>query len=188
MNQTGTNHRKWECAATAAPQRHPPAKRVPDPRRGPRLMTAARSRPGRYGHRDATLILIGYRHGLGSPSCACAGTSRFHSGTSCAAAEERHAQRQPLHGDELGALRQLQREQRPHSHFVFTTERGPRRTASPGSARTWPDRGGGDPVRGPPAHAAPCLWLRPRQRRARHPRDPGLAWPPQHPTHPATRS
>src|SRR3954452_12773850 len=29
-----------------------------------RLMTAARSRPGRYGHRDATMILLAFRHGL----------------------------------------------------------------------------------------------------------------------------
>ena len=29
-----------------------------------RLMTAAKSRNGRYGHRDATMILIAYRHGL----------------------------------------------------------------------------------------------------------------------------
>ena len=29
-----------------------------------RLMAAARSRGGRYGHRDATMILMVYRHGL----------------------------------------------------------------------------------------------------------------------------
>ena len=29
-----------------------------------RLMAAARSRPGRYGQRDATMILLAYRHGL----------------------------------------------------------------------------------------------------------------------------
>jgi type 1 fimbriae regulatory protein FimB/type 1 fimbriae regulatory protein FimE len=33
-----------------------------------RLMAAAR-KSSRYGHRDATMILIGYRHGL-RPSCA----------------------------------------------------------------------------------------------------------------------
>jgi hypothetical protein len=34
-----------------------------------RLIEAARKH-GRYGHRDATMILIAYRHGFGLPSCA----------------------------------------------------------------------------------------------------------------------
>src|SRR5215831_6313486 len=34
-----------------------------------RLMAAAR-KSSRYGHRDATMILVGYRHGLRRPSCA----------------------------------------------------------------------------------------------------------------------
>ena len=34
-----------------------------------RLMDAAR-KSSRRGHRDATMILIGYRHGLRRPSCA----------------------------------------------------------------------------------------------------------------------
>src|SRR5262245_54065849 len=34
-----------------------------------RLMATAR-KSSRYGHRDATMILIGYRHGLRCPSCA----------------------------------------------------------------------------------------------------------------------
>ena len=29
-----------------------------------RLIVAARARPGRNGHRDATMILMAYRHGL----------------------------------------------------------------------------------------------------------------------------
>jgi integrase len=29
-----------------------------------RLIAAARARPGRHGHRDATMILLAYRHGL----------------------------------------------------------------------------------------------------------------------------
>ena len=51
-----------------------PPRRLPNAARRPReyltadeverLMAAARSRPGRYGHRDATLILLAYRHGL----------------------------------------------------------------------------------------------------------------------------
>jgi integrase len=34
-----------------------------------RLMSAAR-KGSRYGHRDATMILVGYRHGLRASSCA----------------------------------------------------------------------------------------------------------------------
>jgi hypothetical protein len=40
-----------------------------------RLIETARARPGRNGHRDATMILIAYRHGCASPSWwRCAGT------------------------------------------------------------------------------------------------------------------
>ncbi len=51
-----------------------PPRRVRNAERRPReyltaqeveqLMAAARDRGGRYGHRDATLILLAYRHGL----------------------------------------------------------------------------------------------------------------------------
>jgi len=90
-----------------------------------RLMAAAR-KSGRYGHRDATMILIAFRHGLrASELCdlqwhqveLTAGrlhVRRVKNGTPSV---------HPLQGDELRALRRLQREQEPSSH-VFTTERG----------------------------------------------------------------
>jgi type 1 fimbriae regulatory protein FimB/type 1 fimbriae regulatory protein FimE len=37
------------------------------------LMEAARARGGRYGHRDATLILLSYRHGLRAGGICCVG-------------------------------------------------------------------------------------------------------------------
>jgi type 1 fimbriae regulatory protein FimB/type 1 fimbriae regulatory protein FimE len=43
------------------------------------LMVAAK-KGSRYGHRDATMILIGYRHGLRLLSCAISnGSSRWNS-------------------------------------------------------------------------------------------------------------
>ena len=40
-----------------------------------RLMDCAR-KYGRYGHRDATMILVAYRHGLRPPRCATCNGSR----------------------------------------------------------------------------------------------------------------
>jgi len=90
-----------------------------------RLVSAARS--GRHGHRDATLILIGYRHGLRASEIADLEWSQVE----FTRAASLHARRvkngkpsvHPLRGDELRALRQL-RKLYPDSAFVFATERG----------------------------------------------------------------
>ena len=95
------------------------------PREVERLMNAAR-KSGRYGHRDATMILIAFRHGLRAseltglrwPDVELA-TGRLHVRRVKNGSPSVH----PLQGDELRALRRLQREQQPSSH-VFTTERG----------------------------------------------------------------
>jgi site-specific recombinase XerD len=82
-----------------------------------RLIEAARG--NRWGHRDATMILVAFRHGLralgaGGPGAVLhvrrrkAGTPGTH----------------PLGGIELRALRRLKREQEPTSQFVFVSERG----------------------------------------------------------------
>ena len=80
----------------------------------------------RYGHRDATMVLVAYRHGLRVSelvdlrwdqvdfAAATLHVRRVKSGTPST---------HPLRGDELRALRRLQREQSP-SLFVFTSERG----------------------------------------------------------------
>jgi type 1 fimbriae regulatory protein FimE len=88
------------------------------------LMDAARKR-GRYGHRDATMILIAYRHGLrASELCALRWDQMdFSRGLL-------HVQRlkngtpsvHPMGGTEIRALRRLNREQ-PESRYVFLTER-----------------------------------------------------------------
>jgi site-specific recombinase XerD len=89
------------------------------------LMAAARTR-SRYGRRDATMILIAYRHGLrASEVCdlqwhqveLAAGRLHVRRGKRGTASVH------PLQGDELRALRRLQREQRPSPH-VFVSERG----------------------------------------------------------------
>jgi integrase len=78
-----------------------------------RLMAAAR-KSSRYGHRDATMILIGYRHGLRAAelcdlqwSQVELNTGRLHIRRAKNGSPSVH----PLQGDEIRALRRLQREQ-----------------------------------------------------------------------------
>lgn len=90
-----------------------------------RLMAAAKG--NRWGHRDATMILVAYRHGLRVSelvdlrwdqiefTTAILHVRRVKQGTPAT---------HPILGDELRALRRLQRDQDPKSPFVFTSERG----------------------------------------------------------------
>jgi len=85
------------------------------------------ARQGRYGHRDATLILIAFRHGLRAQEICDLEWSQVEFGRSA----QLHVRRvkdgkpsvHPLGGDEVRALRELRR-QFPDSAFVFATERG----------------------------------------------------------------
>jgi integrase len=84
------------------------------------------ARKGRYGHRDATLILIAFRHGLRAVEICDLEWSQVEFGRS-AALHVRRAKNgkpsvHPLRGDEIRALRELRR-QFPDSGFVFATER-----------------------------------------------------------------
>jgi integrase len=90
-----------------------------------KLIEAAKG--NRHGHRDATMILVAYRHGLrASEICellwedlnfagAALNVSRKKSGTPST---------HPLNGVELRALRRLQKEQDPRSAYIFVNERG----------------------------------------------------------------
>src|SRR5215471_13819203 len=90
-----------------------------------RLMNAARK--NRWGHRDATMILVAYRHGLRVSELvdlrwdqvdfrtATLHVRRVKQGTPST---------HPILGAELRALRRLRREQEPRSPFAFTSERG----------------------------------------------------------------
>jgi type 1 fimbriae regulatory protein FimB/type 1 fimbriae regulatory protein FimE len=95
------------------------------------LCTAARAR-GRYGHRDSTMILMAYRHGLRvSELCTLtwdvvdleAGRLRVHR------VKGSDDSVQPLTGREIRALRRVKREDEGSKH-VFTTERGALMTTS----------------------------------------------------------
>src|SRR5262249_8948366 len=90
-----------------------------------RLMKAAQH--GRYGHRDATLILVASRHGLRAAAICDLEWSQVEFGRSASLHVRRLKNREPpVHrrrGDEIRALRELRR-QFPDSGFVFATERG----------------------------------------------------------------
>ena len=89
------------------------------------LMAAAR-KSSRYGHRDATMILLGYRHGLRAAELCDLQWSQVE-----LTAVRLHVRRvkngspsvHPLRGDEIRALRRLQREQAASAQ-VFSSERG----------------------------------------------------------------
>jgi integrase len=88
---------------------------------------AKAARDGRYGHRDATLILIAFWHGLRAAETCDLECSQVEFGRSASL----HVRRlkngkpsvHPLRGDALWALRELRR-QFPDSGYVFATERG----------------------------------------------------------------
>ena len=95
------------------------------------LIAVAKKR-GRYGHRNGTMILLAYRHGLRvSELCALRweqidfNTGLFHVRRLKRGISSVH----PLRGPELRALRKLKRES-PPSSYLFITERGSPMTAA----------------------------------------------------------
>src|SRR5882724_2774147 len=90
-----------------------------------RLTEAAKD--NRYGHRDATMILVAYRHGFRAIELVDLRWDQidFHRATLAVRRAKRGSpSTHPLQGDEMRALRKLQREQESKSPFVFTSERG----------------------------------------------------------------
>lgn len=88
------------------------------------LMDAAR-KTGRHGHRDATLILVAYRHGLRVSEIVALRWSQvdlaqglLHVSRSKHGTPSTH----PVGGPEIRALRRLQRDY-PDTPYVFVTER-----------------------------------------------------------------
>jgi integrase len=90
-----------------------------------RLIEAAAD--NRNGHRDSTMLLVAYRHGLRATEIV---TLRWdavdftHGRVHISRAKNGSPSVHPLTGRELRALRRLQREQDPASPFMFTSERG----------------------------------------------------------------
>jgi type 1 fimbriae regulatory protein FimB/type 1 fimbriae regulatory protein FimE len=89
-----------------------------------KLIEAARQ--NRHGHRDATAILIAFRHGLRAAELVDLRWSQVDFDR--AALHARRVKKgtpavHPIQGDTLRALRRLQRES-PKSEFMFVSERG----------------------------------------------------------------
>jgi type 1 fimbriae regulatory protein FimB/type 1 fimbriae regulatory protein FimE len=90
-----------------------------------RLQAAAKG--NRSGHRDATMILVAYRHGLRASELVDLRWDQIDFNRATVAirrVKNGSPSTHPIQGDELRALRRLQREQEPKSPFVFTSERG----------------------------------------------------------------
>src|SRR5262249_12010056 len=90
-----------------------------------RLVDCARKH-GRYGHRDATMILVPYRHGLRASEVCDLQWQQIELSEG-----RRHVHRvkngiasvHPIRGDEMRALRKLRRDH-PKDAYVFVSERG----------------------------------------------------------------
>jgi integrase len=90
-----------------------------------RLMKAAGK--NRWGHRDATMLLVAYRHGLRSSELVDLRWDQieFRTGSlHVRRVKQGTPSTHPILGDELRALRRLHRDQDAKSPFVFTSERG----------------------------------------------------------------
>jgi type 1 fimbriae regulatory protein FimB/type 1 fimbriae regulatory protein FimE len=90
-----------------------------------RLIAAAGN--NRNGHRDATMVLVAFRHALRVAELVTLrwdsidfAHGRLHVNRAKSGSPSVH----PLSGRELRTLRRLRREQEPESPFVFTSERG----------------------------------------------------------------
>ena len=133
----------------------------------------------RWGHRDATAILIAYRHGLRASELVALRwddidfqTGKLHVRRAKGGTASVH----PIGGRELRALRRLKREA-PASVYVFVSERlaplGVAGYQAHGRAG-WRSRGLHLPRSQP--HAAAFLRLQARKRRPGHPSNPALPW------------
>jgi integrase len=129
MTETGSKMEDHPAAVNRAPVRLPnthyrPREHLTE-NEIDRLIKAAGS--SRYGHRDATIVLVIYRHGLRPAELVDLRWSEIDFGS--ATIYIRRANRgtpatHPVFEDELAALRPLQREQNPRSDYVFTSNHG----------------------------------------------------------------
>jgi integrase len=119
---------------TVEPHRRPPKRVVNAEVRAREYLTNAEvdrlikaAGANRNGHRDATMVLVAYRHGLRPVELV---TLRWdaidfaHGQIHVSRAKNGAPSVHPLSGVELRALRRLKRDQEPPSPFVFTSERG----------------------------------------------------------------
>jgi integrase len=90
-------------------------------------------RGNRWPHRDQTMILIAFRHGLrASELCDLQWTQVDFEAATLAVTRAKHGtpSTHPLTGRELRALRRLHREAEGRSPFLFVSERGSPMTVS----------------------------------------------------------
>jgi len=90
-----------------------------------RLLKATKS--NRWGHRDGTMILVAYRHGLRASELTDLRWDQIDFATATLhvrRVKQGSPSTHPILGDELRMLRRLRRGQEPKSPFVFTSERG----------------------------------------------------------------
>ena len=138
-----------------------------------KLIEAAKT--NQYGHRDALMVLLAYRHGLRAAEVVDLRWDDFKTASMhIRRAKNGTPATHPLSGREMRELRRHQRESPLlPSSLSRNAVRRYRRQASPhdraGSRRGRSGHQGACP------HAAPCLRLQARQRRPRHARDPSLS-------------
>jgi type 1 fimbriae regulatory protein FimB/type 1 fimbriae regulatory protein FimE len=85
------------------------------------------AKANRHGRRDALMVLVAYRHGLRVSELLDLQWNQIdfeHATLHVRRAKKGTPATHPIRGDELRALRKLQRAQEPKSAFVFTSERG----------------------------------------------------------------
>jgi type 1 fimbriae regulatory protein FimB/type 1 fimbriae regulatory protein FimE len=119
---------------TVDPSKGPPRRRPNAEARSREYLTEAEverlikaAGDNRNGHRDATMVLVAYRHGLRVAEVVGLRWDSVdfnHGRLHVNRAKNGSASVHPLSGRELRALRRLQRAQEPASPFVFTSERG----------------------------------------------------------------
>jgi type 1 fimbriae regulatory protein FimB/type 1 fimbriae regulatory protein FimE len=81
----------------------------------------------RWAQRDATMILVAYRHGLRASELTDLRWDQVDFATATLhvrRVKQGSPSTHPILGDELRMLRRLRREQEPTSPFMFTSERG----------------------------------------------------------------
>ena len=133
------------------------------------------------------MILVAFRHGLRSSELVDLRWDQIdftHAVLHVRRVKKGTPATHPIVGDEMRALRKLQRDQDPTSPFVFTSERGSPFTTA-GFARMV-ERAGVEAKLGFPnssSHATPRLWLCAGQQGPRYASVAGLPRPPQHPAH-----
>ena len=122
----------------------------------------AAAKRNRWGHRDATMLLVAYRHGLRASELVDLRWAQveFRSATlHVRRVKQGTPSTHPILGDELRALRRLQREQEPRSPLCSL--RSEERPLAPLALLAWSigwGRGQAG-VQGAPAHAPACLRL-----------------------------